>query len=383
MSSSPVKPELFLGVLTAIVLAFWGCGGGSSGSSPSGSTPQSGLGMAVDGVVQSSMQESGVPGMTVAIAKNDTMLYVQGYGVTDLTTRAAIQPKVIFEIGSITKQFTAALIMKLQEQGKLHADDSMATYLPGYGFPAAISIRMLLTHTSGLANYTDFPQLGEWIQKGVTEATVLSAVSQAPLQFQPGTKYSYSNSNFFALGTIIEGITGQSYSTNLDQQIFQPLGLQNTYYVLPPAGLSATGYTNNGVGLQPAILWDRSAAFATGALSTNVYDLVTWDNALRNGMVVSADSFKAMTASNGFVDSGGNSYGFGLALYTFDNHPIMWHSGQIGGFYTENVVFLDSGFTVVVLTNDQDVDTDPPVFAIMNAVCGSAQLSSNCENTGP
>lgn len=334
--------------------------------------------MTVDGVVHSSMQQSRVPGIAVAIGKNDRMLYVQGYGVADLNTHQAMQPGVIFEIGSITKQFTAALIMKLQEQGRLHITDSIASYLPEYGFPATITIRMLLTHTSGLANYTDFSQLGQWIQNGVAEATVLSAVSQSPLQFQPGTKYSYSNSNFFALGAIIERVTGQSYATNLDQIIFQPLAMQSTYYVLPPAGLSATGYTNNGAGLQPAFLWDRSAAFATGALSSNVYDLVTWDNALRHGLVVTPDSFKAMTTSNGFVDSLGNTYGFGLALYTFENHPIMWHSGQIGGFYTENVVFLDTGFTVVVLTNDQDVDTDPLALAIMNAVCGSAQLSANC-----
>lgn len=185
--------------------------------------------MAVDAVVQSSMQQSGVPGITIAVAKNNTMLYVQGYGVTDVTTHQAMQPRVIFEIGSITKQFTAALIMKLQEQGKLHLADSMASYLPEYGFPAPITIRMLLTHTSGLADFTDFPQLGPWIQNGVAEATVLIAVSQAPLQFQPGTKYSYSNSNFFALGTIIERITGQSYAANLDQQILQPLALQSTY----------------------------------------------------------------------------------------------------------------------------------------------------------
>ena len=175
------------------------------------------------------MQQSRVPGIAAAIAKNDRMLYVQGYGVADLNTHQAVQPGVIFEIGSITKQFTAALIMKLQEQGRLHITDSMASYLPEYGFPATITIRMLLTHTSGLANYTDFSQLGQWIQNGVAEATVLSAVSQSPLQFQPGTKYSYSNSNFFALGTIIERITGQSYATNLEQQILQPLALQSTY----------------------------------------------------------------------------------------------------------------------------------------------------------
>jgi CubicO group peptidase (beta-lactamase class C family) len=212
----------------------------------------------------------------------------------------------------MTKQFTAALIMKLQEQGQLRVDDSIANYLPEYSFPSAITLRMMLTHTSGLANFTDFPQLGDWVRNGVSEATVLTAVSQAPLQFQPGTQYSYSNSNFFALGTIIEKLTGQSYAADLKQYILQPLGLTNTYYSLPPADKSATGYASNGSGLVPAIIWDRSAAFAAGALSSNVYDLVAWDNALISGKVVSPASFKAMTASNGFEIPAGGSYGFGL-----------------------------------------------------------------------
>ena len=107
--------------------------------------------------------------------------------------------------------------MKLQEQGKLHVGDSMSTHLPQYGFPSPITLRMLLTHTSGLANYTSFSQFPEWSVNGVPEATVLTAVSQAPLQYTPGTAYSYSNSNYFALGAIIEGVTGQSYESNLDQ----------------------------------------------------------------------------------------------------------------------------------------------------------------------
>jgi D-alanyl-D-alanine carboxypeptidase len=361
----------------AIVVFLSGCGG-SSNSSPPPPQQQASLGNTVDGVAQAALQQQGIPGMTVALAKNGTMLYVQGYGVSDLTTRQATQPNVIFEIGSITKQFTAALIMKLQEQGQLHVDDSMATYLPEYNFPAAITIRMLLTHTSGLADFTNFPQLGDWVKHGVDEATVLTAVSQAPLQFQPGTQYSYSSSNFFALGTIIEKLTSQSYADDLDQYIFHPLGLMNTYYPLPPAGQSASGYTNNGSGLVPAIIWDRSAAFAAGALSTNVYDLAVWDNALTHGKVVSPDSFKAMTTSNGFVDSGGNSYGFGLVLSKFNNRPLMWHNGQIGGFTAENAVLLDSGFAVMVLTNDQDADTDTIILKLMSAVCNSAQLSGNC-----
>ncbi len=316
--------------------------------------------------------------MTVALAKNGTVLYVQGYGVSNLSTSQPTQTSAVFEIGSITKQFTAALIMKLQEQGQLHVDDSITTYLPEYNFPPAITLRMMLTHTSGLADFTNFPQLGDWVRNGVSEATVLTAVSQMPLQFQPGTQYSYSNSNFFALGTIIEKLTGQSYATDLNQYIFQPLGLTNTYYELPPPDQSPTGYTNNGSGLVPAIIWNRSAAFAAGALSSNVYDLVAWDDALIHGKVISPASFKAMTTSNGFTIPGGGSYGFGLALSTFNNRPLIWHNGQIGGFTAETAVILDSGFAVVVLTNDQDADPDAIVVKIMGAVCNSAQLSGNC-----
>jgi D-alanyl-D-alanine carboxypeptidase len=363
-------------VFAAIVLALGGCGGSNSSLQP-GQQPTI-LGATVDAIARAAMQQQGMPGMTVAVAKNGSTLYVQGYGVSDLTTRQMTQPGVIFEIGSITKEFTAALIMKLQEQGQLRVDDSITVYLPEYNFPSPITLRMMLTHTSGLADFTNFPQLGDWVKHGVSEATVLTAVSQAPLQFQPGTQYSYSNSNFFALGTIIERLTRQSYAAELDQSILQPLGLTNTFYSLPPAHQSATGYTNNGSGLVPAILWDRSAAFAAGALSSNVYDLIAWDNALLNGKVVSPDSLKAMTTSNGFGTPNGGSYGFGLALATFNNRPVIWHNGQIGGFTAETAVFLDSGFAVVVLTNDQNADTDAVVLKIMSAVCTSSQLSGSC-----
>jgi D-alanyl-D-alanine carboxypeptidase len=335
------------------------------------------LSATIDNLVQSEIRQSGVPAMDVALAKKGTILYAHGYGLSNISADLPAQSDTIFEIGSITKQFTAALIMKLQEKGMLHVDDSIVTYLPQYGFPAAITIRMLLTHTSGLADFTNFSDFGQWVTNGVAEPVVLAQISQAALQFKPGTQYTYSNSNFYLLGSIIENLTGQSYAANLDQYIFHPLGLQDTYYDLPPANLAASGYANAGAGLVPAIIWDRSAAFAAGALSSNVYDLVTWDNALMSGQVVSPASFQQMTTSNGFFQNG-FSYGFGLALTTYNSRPIMWHAGQIGGFYTENVVFLDDGFTLVVLTNDQDYDTDPFVFKILNAVCGSSQLDSNC-----
>jgi CubicO group peptidase (beta-lactamase class C family) len=173
-------------------------------------------------------------------------------------------------------------------------------------------------------------------------------------------------------------VSGQSYEANLDQFIFQPLQLTHTYYQLPPAGQAASGYTNNGAGIVPAVIWDRSAAFAAGALSSNVYDLIVWDNALFHGQVVSPASFAAMTTSNGFEIPGGGSYGFGLVLSTLNGRNVIWHNGQIGGFTAENAVLSDSGLEIIVLTNYQEGDTDALVVKIMNAVCNSSQLAANC-----
>lgn len=361
--------------LLVIAISFSGCS-----ASPAPSNQQPTIESTVDEAVKVYVLRSGVPGVTVDLAQNGNTIYAQGYGYSDVSTKQAAKPTDIFEIGSITKQFTAAIIMKLQEQGKLHVDDSMSTYLPQYGFPSAITLRMLLTHTSGLANYTSFSQFPDWSANGVPEATVLTAVSQAPLQFTPGTAYSYSNSNYFALGGIIEVVTGQSYESNLDQDIFQPLGLQNTYYELPPAALAATGYDNSMGPLEPVTPWTRSSAFAAGALSANVYDLVTWENALMHGQVVSPASFKEMTTSDGFV-SNGQSYGFGLVLQTYNGHPVMWHNGGIAGFLTQELVFLDSGVTLAEFANLDTIDLNSGFVMILNAACSSAQLSGTCGPT--
>jgi CubicO group peptidase (beta-lactamase class C family) len=324
------------------------------------------------------MKQQGIPGMTVALAKNGSMLYAQAYGDSDIATQSVTQTSTIFELGSITKQFTAALIMKLQEQGELQVDDSIHAYLPEYNFPSAITVRMLLTHTSGLANYTTFTQYPSWATQGASEQTILSAVSQTPLLFPPGTQWSYSNSNYFALGAIIEKLTGQSYSANLEQYIFQPLGLTSTYFSLPPPAQSALGYTLNGTSVIPALVCDRSTAFSAGALSSNVTDLIAWDNALINGKVVSPASFKAMTAPVDPAIPGGGSYGFGLFLRTFDNHPTIWHGGLINGFAAETNVFLDTGLALEVLTNSDAANTDAIATGIMSSVCASTQYSGNC-----
>jgi CubicO group peptidase (beta-lactamase class C family) len=362
--------------ISVFVLLLAGCGGSGNVTPPDNPTPTT-LAGAVDGVANSELKQQGIPGMTVALAKNGSVLYVKAYGMADVDSKAATQAGTIFQIGSITKQFTAALIMKLQEQGKLDADDLVSKYLPAYSWPETLSLRMLLTHTSGLANYTGFTQNAQWSANGVSEPTVLKAICEAPLLFQPGTQWSYSNSNYFVLGVIIEKLSGQSYELILKQTIFNPLSLTSTYYVLPPASQAAVGYTYSASGPIPAQIVDRSAPFAAGALSSNVYDLIAWDNALIHGKVVSADSFKEMTEGNPNIPGAG-AYGFGLGLGTFNGRATIGHNGAINGFTAETKVILDSGFTIVVLTNTDIANTDAITSEIMNAVCNVQQFSSNC-----
>jgi CubicO group peptidase (beta-lactamase class C family) len=189
--------------------------------------------------------------------------------------------------------------------------------LPGYGFASAVTIRTLLNQTSGLADFTTFGNFGQWVLDGVSETDALTQIAQAGLQFTPGSQYAYSNSNYYQLGSIIEKVSGEAYSVDLQQNVLTPLALKNTFYDVPPASVAASGYTHSGGALVPATIWNRSAAFAAGALSSNVYDLAAWDYALMSGNVVSPASFQAMTSSNGFYQDS-YSYGFGLALSTYN-----------------------------------------------------------------
>lgn len=363
---------VFLGVI-AMASELVGCGSGG-GSHPA----QSAIPATVDQVVKAEMQRVGIPAVAVGFAKNGANIYVQSYGVTNLQTNQPAQTDTVFELASLTKQFTAALIMQLQQNGMLTVDDSAATYLPSFGFPHEITIRMLLNHTSGLADYTNFPAFQQWYLTGVSEATVLTAIQQAPLQFTPGTQYAYSNSNYFVLGSIIEAVTKQSYEANLTQHIIQPLAMTSTYYELPPAALAATGYSmvNSGTVAPPPA--SRSSLFAAGAISSDVGDMLVWDQALYSGTIVTPASFKEMTTPSPFTDQSGYSYGFGLDLGTYQGRPVALHTGYINGFLAYNVIFLDNGFNLVLLMNVDFDDQQALADKVFNAVCAPGKFPGVC-----
>ncbi|MBV9344431.1 MAG: beta-lactamase family protein [Gammaproteobacteria bacterium] len=328
--------------------------------------------------MRAAMQRSGVPAVSVGLARGGVPIYVQSYGLADVSHGAAASPDTVFELGSVTKQFTAALILQLQEAGQLHVDDPAVLYLPQYSLSAGITLRMLLNHTSGLPDFTNFPAFQDWYVNGVAEATVLEAIGAAPLDHPPGTAWEYSNSNYFVLGVIIEKVTGQSYALNVQQRILAPLGLASITYRLPQVPPGAVGYTDSGGSVVPIRMADRSALFAAGALSADVKDLLGWDHALYSGAVVSQASFGQMVTPAPIGMGGGSFYGFGLVLDNFAGRPRAWHNGFINGFLAYNEVFLDDGLSLALLTNGDFIDQQALGDAIYDAVCNSSAYAALC-----
>lgn len=325
------------------------------------------------------MNAQALVGASVAVAKNGTILYAQGYGYADLNTCKPVQPSMDFQIGSLTKQFTAAAVLQLQNTGKLNIDNPVVSYLPAYSFDPRITLRMLLTQTSGLQDYLGFPSANSWTG-GVSEPTVLTQIAQAPVVFTPGLYFQYSNSNYFVLGSVIEAVSTVSYASYMATNIFQPAGLNNTAYLQPAA--IATPYTP---GPSPGFIPDPSLFFSAGALWSNVQDLATWDAALLNGKVIPPALFTVMVTPppgvTNYQQGGPTDYAMGWVHGGEVGHPFIWHNGETYSYTSVNGMFLDDGFSVVVLTN-MPVHEDTPLLnleqELMQAICTSSATAGDC-----
>jgi CubicO group peptidase (beta-lactamase class C family) len=343
--SNPIRSRL---LEFSVVALLTGCGGG--GESP---VADNSLGGIVDAAVAAEMKAQGMPGMTVAIAKNGVILYTQGYGYEDLNTHQAMTADTVMQIGSVTKQFTATAILQLQDAGLLDIDRTVVSYLPNFAFDPRITLRMLLNQTSGLQDYLNMPSLRQYAASGVPESTVLNAVIAAPLLFDPGSAFNYSNSNYYILGSVIEAVSSQTYADYLAARIFPPAGLNNTSYLRPSASASPYKQGSNGpvVGNIP----DPSAFFSAGQLWSNVQDMASWDAALLNGKVIPRTSFNSMLAPaavSNFQQGDPSTYGMGWIVgATVSGHPFIWHNGGTGSYTAFNGLLTDDGFSVTVLTN--------------------------------
>jgi CubicO group peptidase (beta-lactamase class C family) len=285
---------------------------------------------------------------TVLVIKDGNTFIDQGYGSADLEWNIPNSPATKFRLGSITKQFTAASILLLQERGKLSIDDPVSKYMPDA--PAAwskITIYNVLTHTSGIPNFTGFPDYRSTEWKDTNPTELVARFRDKPLEFEPGTKFNYSNSGYVLLGYLIEKTSGQSYADFLQQNIFTPLGMTSTGIdsnaaILPQR---AQGYHRTPRGIEHDGYISMTIPFSAGALYSTTRDLLKWEQGLFGGKVLKPQSLVKMTTP--FK----GAYGCGLFIRTIDGHKLITHGGGIEGFNTSLNYYPDDKLTLIVLGN--------------------------------
>jgi CubicO group peptidase (beta-lactamase class C family) len=293
------------------------------------------------------------------VAENGKVILKKGFGSANIEWNIPNQPDTKFRLGSISKQFTAFLIVKLAEEGKLKLDVPVTTYLPNY--PKAtgdkITIHQLLTHTSGIPNYTSAPNFfKEKSRNPYTPEEFVKTFSDLPLDFTPGEKFRYSNSGYFLLGYIIEKVSGKSYEQYLQETILTPLKMTNTGYDHSEVIIKnrAAGYEKRGNKISNSPYLDMSIPYAAGSLYSTAEDLYIWDQALYTTKLLSAKSMESLF--NSYIQAGKGSYGYGWFINEVDNGTsgklkVTEHGGGINGFNT-NIYRIPADKNLIVLLNN-------------------------------
>ena len=285
---------------------------------------------------------------SVLVIRDKTVLFNKGYGSADLEWDIPNSPTTKFRIGSLTKQFTAACILLLEERAKLKVDDPIKKYMPDA--PATwdkVTIFSLLTHTSGIPNFTEFPDYSATEAIATTPEKLVLRFRDKPLEFQPGEKISYSNSGYVLLGYLIEKISGETYGQFVQDNIFKPLGMQSSGYDSNSEIIAhrASGYAVDKAGVVNAGYINMTIPFSAGGLYSTTEDLARWEQGLFGGEVLSPISLQKMTTP--FM----HDYAFGLAVLNVSGHRVIEHTGGIEGFNSALAYYPEDKLAVVVLSN--------------------------------
>jgi len=311
---------------------------------------------ALDSTARAHADNPLVAGVSVAVVRGTDTLLMKGYGKVDLEWDMATpgDAGASYEIGSMTKQFTAAAIFQLVEAGKVDLDADMTTYLPGYdtqGF--GIPVRRLLDHTSGIKGYTEMPAFADLRMLRLPRDTLVALVQAEPLDFEPGTALIYNNSAYFLLGLIIEKVSGQSYEEYVMEHLFEPLGMEGSYYCSERAIRKgrAHGYDATPAGLERAAYLDHTWPYAAGSLCSTVGDLVRWNQALHGGRLLPEDAYRRMITPMPLKDGTPTRYAAGLGVMGEGRHQVLAHGGGINGFLSDGRYYAQDDLTVVALQN--------------------------------
>jgi CubicO group peptidase (beta-lactamase class C family) len=296
-----------------------------------------------------------VPSASVGIVRDGHIVYVQAFGHARLAPPVAARPDMHYAVGSISKQFTVAAVMLLQQDGKLSIDQPLSTWFPELTRASEITLRNLMSHTSGYEDYA--PQdytIPAWTH-ATTAQKIVHEWATKPLDFDPGTQYQYSNTNYNIVGLVIEKVSGQPFWQFLSTRVLQPLGLSHTIDLDTQHDLlEPTGYFRHALGpLRPALTEAPGWYFADGELAMPASDLLTWDIAVMNQALLAPASYAEMEKPTKLKDGKVSNYGLGFTLGSMNGHRLVSHGGEVGGFVAANYVFPDDRIAVVVLTNQE------------------------------
>ncbi len=305
----------------------------------------------------------GAPGATVLVGQKGRIVYQKAFGMANLELEVPLKPGHVFRIGSVSKQFTAAAIMQLTEQGKLSLQDELTRFLPDYPTHGKkITVEHLLTHTSGIKSYTDMKEWDDEVRrKDFTTTALIDYFKDQPMDFDPDAEWRYNNSGYILLGYIIEKVSGQTYPDYVREHFFKPLGMNNSYYgdVEPLIKNRVQGYSQADVEgkYANAAYLSMTQPYAAGSLLSTVEDLYTWTKALHSGKVVKPESLKKMTTPYVLPNGTNTRYGYGLQMGNLLGNPTVEHGGGINGFLSDLVYLPAEDLCVAILTN---CDCEPP-----------------------
>jgi CubicO group peptidase (beta-lactamase class C family) len=295
------------------------------------------------------------PGAVALVVKDGKTLYRKAFGKANIELNVDMAPENVFRIGSITKQFTATAIMQLVEQGKVKLDANITEYIKDYPTHGhIITIEHLLTHTSGVKSYTSLKKWTPEVQKkDFTPEEMVDYFKSEPMNFAPGDQFKYSNSGYFLLGQIIENVSGQSYADYINEHIFQPLGMKNSYYGSHAQIIKnrASGYAKGEEGYKNDKMLSMTQPFSAGSLLSTVDDLSTWYTAVMANKVMSAASRKKAHSPYTLNKGKISEYGYGWNIGNIQGSPMISHNGGINGFLSVSNYLIDEKVFVVILSN--------------------------------
>lgn len=307
----------------------------------------------IDSLISLNFKDANGPGGVFMVAKKGIPVYQKAVGKANLELDVNMTTDQVFQLGSVTKQFTAMAILMLEEQGKLSVNDSISKFIPDYPGGHKISIHHLLTHTSGIKDFTRMKSLEDIAQKNMSPKMLVDYFKNEPVNSMPGEKFEYNNSGYVVLGYIIELVSNLTYEQFIKKNIFQPLGMKDSYYASDKQIIlkRACGYHKNDSNYVNKNPINYSIPFSAGSLMSTAADMLKWQNALSNNVLLNEKNSKKAFIGYKLNNGETNSYGYGWHIKTLNGITSREHGGSIFGFKTMGVYIPSEDIYVVGLSN--------------------------------